>query len=123
MTDKRGCTLKGYDLHLFVSFSSAMMPQWICLTEHDFPGRTGAIRIDQDAAITTDKDGCIPGRHLSRLSAGKKITTRAVKWPYDYYRDKEGPLDGLADAISLASFINMHVDELDFPVLISAGVR
>lgn len=69
-----------------------------CIIGHDFPGRSGFIRVDGNSAITTDRDGCIYGAAARRLEAqlrsGSTLITRRVEWPYDYHKDKEMLIGG-----------------------------
>jgi len=69
-----------------------------CILGHDFPGRRGVIRVDGNAAITTDTDGCIYGstarRLQSQLLTGQHLITRYVEWPYDYSKDREMLIGG-----------------------------
>lgn len=92
-----------------------------CIIGHDFPGRTGAIRVDGNPAISTNSEGCLTGstaRRLERqLIGGSKLVTRRVEWPYDYSRDKEMLIDG---SFSLAQDLYRWSGSADLPALFSA---
>ena len=113
MTDKRNCSVSASEPPLFVSFSE-QSPVWVCIVGHDFPGRTGAIRIDGGTPMSTDKDGCVPGSVAARLSKSKTVALRYVHWPYSYDRDVAGDLTGLSSALDLARFIYLRIDQLQF---------
>lgn len=114
ISDATKCKISNYDRNLFIDFGNGSAPKWVCVISHDFPGRVGAIRVDDKPARTTDEDGCVSGAYMSQLLAGSSVTTRAVKWPYDYGVDDTGSLDGLAAAIALMKFINSNLAKMNF---------
>jgi hypothetical protein len=113
MSDKRNCRITGSQL--FIAYGDSSAPQHVCALRHDFPGRTGAIRIDQIAPIATPRNGCIPATGVfSRLLKGQRVTVRAYHFPYDYPADAEESLSGLKDAHELVGYIRAKVDKLSF---------
>lgn len=97
MTDKVSCTLTQFDSHIVMSLNGANKPTWVCIFSHDFPGKTGAIRVDQNKAIVTDRDGCVPGEPIfAQMRNGKTIKTQYVQWPDEVRVDASGTLSGLA---------------------------
>ena len=91
ITDKSSCTLTSYDADIIVIYTGSGKPRSACAFQHDFPGRVGALRVDQNKPIRTNVDGCIRGSNLHRFLAqmrnGSTTVARAVEWPYDYSRD------------------------------------
>jgi hypothetical protein len=118
ITDKRDCTIKpGFksDLNLVVMYRGSAIAG-VCIAGHDFPGRTGAIRIDSGVPVVTNANGCVDGAVAHRLAKGKSAVVRFVKWPSDHNRDVVGSLDGLAEALELVRFIQSNIDRLTFGV-------
>lgn len=96
MTDKRDCNFYNKTGGIFVYYGNSATPLEVCVFGHDFPGRTGQIRVDSNPPLTTNRDGCVAAsRVLAQLRAGSTVTTRRYDWPYDY------PVDGTS---SLAGF-------------------
>jgi len=91
ITDKSSCTLTSNDAKIIVIYTGSGKPRGACAFGHDFPGRVGALRVDQNKPIRTNVDGCISGSNLHRFLAqmrnGSTTVARAVEWPYDYNRD------------------------------------
>ncbi len=114
ISDQKKCEITNHHADLFINYGSSPSPRWICSIQHDFPGRTGAIRVDGNKAMTTDTDGCVPGSRISQFLAGKSVTVRSVKWPYDYDRDSTGPLTGLKDAMDLVTHIRANISNISF---------
>lgn len=113
MTDRRKCVVSGPQLA--VVYGESVAPQAVCAFKHDFPGRHGAIRIDNSPPVATSPDGCIRSKNLiAELQKGKKAAVRIVKWPYDENRDSEQSLAGLDDAMQLAQFLHANLDHLQF---------
>jgi hypothetical protein len=114
MTDRRECKLTSYSARLLVYYGYSANPESVCIIGHDFPGRTGAIRVDKAAPVTTDRDGCAPARVATQMASGSMVTTRRVEWPYDYHRDETASLAGAKSAMDLVSYIQSNVDKLTF---------
>lgn len=114
INDQKKCEISNSSVDLFINYGASSSPRWICSIRHDFPGRTGAIRVDSNKAMTTDTDGCIPGSRISQLLTGKSITVRSVEWPYDYHRDATGPITGLKDAMDLVAHIRKNISKISF---------
>ncbi len=114
INDQKKCEITNRHADLFINYGSSPSPRWICSLQHDFPGRTGAIRVDSNPAMTTDTDGCVPGTRIAQLVSGNSITIRSVKWPYDYDRDSTGPLTGLKDVMDLVSYIRSNISKISF---------
>ncbi len=104
VTDRTTCRLNvlpqgtGIDGGLYQTVTANGSILSACIVGHDFPGRTGAIRVDNNPAITTNTEGCISGSAARRLERqlinGSSLLTRRVEWPYDYSRDKEMLISG-----------------------------
>ncbi|PWJ80598.1 hypothetical protein C7441_112140 [Pseudaminobacter salicylatoxidans] len=106
MTDKRDCNISSKTGGPFVYYGSAASPQSVCIMGHDFPGRHGMIRVDSDAPIQTDNEGCVAAASiLPQMKTGSSMTTRRYEWPYDYTRDETISLDGFAKAIEVVHLI------------------
>lgn len=109
MNDKRKCLIRYAIVNEGgpeVIYGHSASPQWVCIQDHDFPGRTGMIRIDKNAPIRTDEEGCVPAsKILPKMKSGTTIYTRYVKWPYDYDRDSEYPLAGFSQALKVVEDI------------------
>lgn len=114
MTDRRECKLTSYKARLLVYYGYASNPESVCIIGHDFPGRTGAIRVDSGTPVNTDRDGCAPARVAAQLASGSTVTTRRVEWPYDYHKDETASLAGVKAAMDLVSYIRSNVDKLTF---------
>lgn len=91
ITDARRCFLEDYEAGIFVMYTGLGKPRTACVYQHDFPGRVGALRVDENKPITTNVNGCIRGSNLDRFLAqmrnGSTTVARSVRWPYDYNRD------------------------------------
>ena len=106
MSDKRDCSITTENGGPFVYFGSSSSPQSICILGHDFPGRTGQIRIDKNSPIATDAEGCVSAaRVLTQMKSGNEFLSRWTKWPYDYHRDSRYSLDGFNKALSVVAEI------------------
>ncbi|WP_188825100.1 hypothetical protein [Brucella endophytica] len=106
MADKRKCSITSKSGGPFIYYGFSSSPQSVCILGHDFPGRSGQIRIDKGAPITTDTDGCVPAsRVIGQMKTGTTFLSRWVKWPYDYSRDDSVSLDGLNKAMSVVAEI------------------
>ena len=101
MTDKKRITSSRTDIsnnksEIFPFFDfSNPNSEILCIIGHKYPGRTGMIRIDKNAAITTNEDGCV---HLNQdldlqLKKGNKITLRGHIYPNGHV-DQTFSLDG-----------------------------
>ena len=113
MSDKRECKVVGSQLAII--YGNGSTPQLVCALKHDFPGRTGAMRIDQSPPITTGRNGCIPAAGvMSRLLKAQRVTVRVYHFPYDYPADAEESLAGFKDAHELVAHIRARVDKLSF---------
>ncbi|WP_376704476.1 hypothetical protein RQ479_06270 [Mesorhizobium sp. ISC25] len=113
MDDVRRCNVTSFEAKLFIFFGSSDKPR-ICLLGHDFPGRTGAIRVDKQSPVETDTSGCVGGDFVTALASGQNVTTRFVKWPYDYPVDHTDSLTGLRSALDLTVFIRKNIDRITF---------
>jgi hypothetical protein len=115
INDQRRCTIARYEGEFLVAFDPGGKPASVCAIYNDFPGRTGALRVDAQDAVKTDEHGCAPASAiLPAMLGGASITVRAIHWPYDYPRDDSAKLAGLSQAISLTKFIYTHIDKLSF---------
>lgn len=126
VTDRTTCRMNvlpqgtGIDGGLYQTVNADGSILSACIVGHDFPGRTGAIRVDSNPAITTNTEGCISGsaaRRLERqLISGSTLVTRRVEWPYDYSRDREMLING---SFSTAQELYRWSTSADLPTLFS----
>lgn len=72
-----------------------------CVTGHDYPGRTAAIRIDKNKPFYTDTNGCIGRpttiRLQSELISGSILLVEYNEWPKGFNSRKsliDGRLEG-----------------------------
>ena len=114
MTDQRKCKLSSYSARIFIYYGPSAVPQAVCIIGHDFPGRSGAIRIDAAPPIQTNRDGCVSGQVATALASGSKVTTRRVTFPYDYSADDTAAIAGLKSAMELVTFIRANIGRLTF---------
>lgn len=99
MTDRRDCNMHSGTGGVFVYYGASPNPREVCVFGHDFPNRRGMIRVDKNAARTTDVEGCLSASSIwAQLLNGQSVTTRRYEWPRDYGKDKASTLDGLAKA-------------------------
>ena len=84
-----------YEIWLFINLSKTNK-EILCIGGHDYPGKTGMIRIDKNAPITTDVNGCLRlNKKLDKqLRSGNKITLRGYNWPYEGGETKTINLNG-----------------------------
>ena len=113
--DKRKCNISSGVANLFIDYGARKSPASVCALDHDFPGLTAMIRVDKNAPLQTDKEGCVAASSiLKQLRNGSEVTTRTVKWPYRGNVDKTASLQGLADALDLVEFIQTNMTKLSF---------
>jgi hypothetical protein len=113
MTDRRKCSIK--NRALFITFGFGAAPLGICIREHDYPGRTGLIRIDDAQPVPTDRDGCVEGAAIvNRAVAARRIRFRYVHWPYDNNRNGEASARGLRSAVLLVGHMRSKLGSLSF---------
>jgi len=102
MSDKRNCSVHHQLGGPFIHFGEASEPQTVCVFGHDFPGRTGMMRVDRQPPLETNDSGCLPAeRILPEMLPAGSITMRWYKWPYDYSRDTTTQLIGLAKSLEI----------------------
>lgn len=114
MTDRRMCVISSHNAGVLISYGDSSSPQYICLSDHDYPNKKGSVRIGSSKPILTDVGGCIPGKYAKRLSLANTVTTRSYKWPYNYPRDEKKSLEGIKSAMGLVKFIQNNIDNLQF---------
>ena len=114
MNDRRNCKIRSSDAKLVLLYDFRTSPRWVCITHHDFPGRRGQIRLDSNAPMTTDTDGCVRGSIASNLRKAKTVTVRYVEWPYDYSKDNVAEVAGVGEAMDLAKVLLDRLDTLSF---------
>jgi hypothetical protein len=114
MTDLRNCKIYSDRKEIAVLYSASADPAHVCIRGHNFPGRTGAIRIDGGKPIITSKEGGVPGDVARRLAQAKQVAVRYVEWPYDYGKDASPTMTGLKETMDLVAFVYSHVDDLPF---------
>jgi hypothetical protein len=114
ITDKRRCSLTSYEADITVIYTGSGKPRYACAVGHDFPGRVGAFRVDQNKPIKTNVEGCISGSNLHRFLAqmrnGSTTVARTVHWPYDYNRDTtadDTPLFRYAEELLRFNIVNI----------------
>ena len=90
MTDVRTCHVSNDAL--YIEYGGRGSVRSVCVIGHDFPGRRGAIRIDQASPISTPESGCITGQRAQQvatsLRGADRVVSRRVEWPYDNARDR-----------------------------------
>ncbi|GGA64642.1 hypothetical protein [Pelagibacterium lentulum] len=114
MTDRRECHIRSLEAKLLVEFGQSNTPQRVCIIGHNFPGRTGAIRVDSNSLVNTGTSGCVAGSFAQQMVAANRVTVRYVEWPYDYPRDHSALLRGYPEAAELLRFIRGNIDNLAF---------
>lgn len=115
MTDAFNCQLYSLSANtILVYFGSSTTPGAVCALGHNYPGRTGAIRIDANPPRPTDTSGCIGPEILPELTNGRVVRTRIVAWPYDYPVDREGTLQGLSQAFRLIRHLQAYFSHMNF---------
>lgn len=106
MTDRRNCSIDSGSDGLFIHYGTAAQPRSVCILGHDFPGRTGMIRVEGNSPIATDTDGCVGASAiLSQIMTGTTVVTRRVEWPYDYSVDATTTLRGFTKAMDVVARI------------------
>jgi hypothetical protein len=110
MTDNRVCSIsRGYKGGIFVFYGQRAKPQLICISHHDFPGRSGQVRIDTGAVRETDKEGCIAGEAiLAEMLRGDQWLSRGYEWPHAYPFNTKVSLDGLKKAMEIVDRIKAN---------------
>lgn len=106
MTDQRKCSIMHYPFGagdpFIIYLSGADRVGGVCVQDHDFPGRTAMIRIDDRPPISAGEDGCVTLSGLSTaLRNGSRWTSRRYSWPYDYPVDTEVSLRGISVALDV----------------------
>ena len=83
MSDRLECAVI-YDSSVKLSGASLNQLTTLCLTEHDFPGRSAAIRIDGGKQIDLGEDGCASSQALvKKFLSANAVAISYVEWPYD----------------------------------------
>lgn len=112
----------GGGLSQTVSASGSILSS--CIIGHNFPGRIGAIRVDSNLVIMTNRKGCISGATANilekQLKNGRTLITRRVEWPYNYSQDKEMLIEG---SFSVAQELYRWSASANLPALFSQGER
>lgn len=102
--DKIGCDIRMPQGSVHVIYLDSKTPIEVCVSQHDFPGRRGAIRIDRNKSFTTDESGCVPAKAIiTQLKSGKTVLARRYEWPYDYGQDTTSTLEGMKEALDGAA--------------------
>ena len=114
MTDKRKCQIRSSNARLSISYINSKSPSSVCIIGHDYPGRFGAIRIDEASPIATNQYGCLPGGMAAKIAKAKTFTTRHVEWPYDENLDKKSESTGLGAAMELLAHMEANRGKLTF---------
>jgi len=115
--DKVTCSMQNLKANIYITLNRQGHVAWVCLIGHDFPGKTGAIRVDDRRAVATNTDGCVRGRSLEhQFRSGKQVTTRRVEWPYQQNIDRVETLTGFTEALDLARFLQRNYLKLSFEV-------
>lgn len=98
--DKISCDIRMPQGGIQVIYLDSKTPLEVCISQHDFPGRRGAIRIDRNKSFTTDESGCVPAKAIiAQLRNGKTVLARRYEWPYDYGQDTTSTLEGMKEAL------------------------
>lgn len=113
MTDKRSCVAFGNQL--MVMFQAPPTAVTVCALRHDFPGRTGAVRVDDGVPHETSRSGCLSrADEVNEVMRGRKAVVRFVQFPRDYHVDQSQDLRGLREAADLAAFMLAKLNTLTF---------
>jgi len=98
ISDATGCQYTNIEAKFLSTRTQSGEMQNFCIVGHDFPGRRGAVRVDENRAFATDSDGCLSTSQTralqSQLINGQVLTVRYVEWPYDYAKDTTYRLGG-----------------------------
>jgi hypothetical protein len=87
MSDRSECTVS-YNDSIRLYGASLDKLTTLCLSNHDFPGRRAAIRIDGGRQIDLGEDGCASSRSLvKKLLNANAVAISYVEWPYDSRKD------------------------------------
>jgi hypothetical protein len=115
MTDQQNCNIASLtNTAIFLYFGASDYPTAACVIGHDFPGRQGAIRVENHPARATDGQGCVDSSIVTELTSSMQVRTRAVKWPNDFPVDRQGTLAGLNQAIALVRYIRANLGKMNF---------
>lgn len=102
--DKINCDIREPQGSITVIYRNSQNPLAVCVSQHDFPGRRGAIRIDHNKSFITDEEGCVPAKAIiGQLKNGKTVLARRYEWPYDYGQDTTSTLEGMKEALNQAA--------------------
>ncbi len=106
MTDERTCSINRHPVEPgdpFITFLDGRdRAGGVCVQQHNFPGRSAAIRIDGRPAIPAGTAGCVSLAVIARqLHDGKIWTSRRYTWPNDFPVDHKIDLKGLSVALDI----------------------
>ena len=127
ITDLRNCRISVIAARLTMWYRSDDVLDSICIIGHDFPGRTGAIRVGGNTAFITNTDGCVVRAEAAQLAAqlreGGEVITRYVEWPNSAPRINRHRLHGFELAEDLLSFLLYQLSEVSYDFAIATEVR
>ena len=82
MSDRLECKVD-YRFNVRLTGSSLERLSTLCLSDHDYPGRTASIRIDGGKPVGLGESGCANSRSLvNKFLNAKTVSISYVKWPY-----------------------------------------
>lgn len=113
MSDDRSCVLvlTNFDiaLHFVGRETFPEVPATICLVEHDYPAKVGAVRINKMPPVTTNTKCFQPEQTREiweNLKIGNRISTRTYRWPDRVARDAGGEIRAwYGDALALTRYL------------------
>ncbi|UCI30799.1 hypothetical protein [Mesorhizobium sp. B4-1-4] len=103
MSDKKDCKIESKVGGPVIYYHQTSAPVWVCIIGHDFPGKTGMVRVDANSPVPTDDQGCVGANQiLDQMLSGQVFKARRVEWPDEYPIDTKTSLAGLRKALELA---------------------
>lgn len=102
MTDERSCLINADDFWVLVNANGVRS---VVIGDKHSPGKTVAVRIDEQKAINSNAQGWA-GKDAARVvkdaTTGSVIATRYWRWPEDRWTDRKTTAAGLSQALDVA---------------------
>lgn len=115
ITDEKFCTVSSYEPPILFFNTGATTSFSMCIFSHDFPGKSAAIRFDNDPAIyISGHRPCLPNVQAKKNLTASTVTVRYYRWPYAIPRDESRSTVGIKEAIALSQFIDKKISSLAF---------
>lgn len=112
ITDETNCAVTNDKAKLSILYNGKGEAQAVCLMEHTFPGKQGAIRIDALPPHLTDEKGCVAAEVANEITAGQNITTRQVKFPNELPIDREARTFGLQEITEITTHVVKYKNQI-----------